>query len=235
MLRAGLPDRLQPDLRPPRALHTAERQDGSLALWLEDLGPPASWTVERIADVARLLGRAQARIARDKLPADLPRGFLCAYLKPRRLHLAEPFASRRTAILDQLDNAPQTLCHFDLHPANVFPSDETTVVIDWAYTGAGPLGSDAGVLASDAIVDEVVAPHETERLVEAVWEAYRGGLDDDDLAAVAERVYAVGTALRYSWLTAWLAGTYGPAMAETRRHSVEAGHGAFLERALAFL
>ncbi|HEY2353914.1 MAG TPA: phosphotransferase [Gaiellaceae bacterium] len=235
VLRDGVADRFEPELHPPRLLHTAERPDGALALWLEDLGPPASWTVEGIADVARRLGRAQARIAKDGLPADLARGFLRAYLEPRQVHLAEPIASLRTVILDQLDSAPHTLCHFDLHPANVFPSEERTVVIDWAYTGAGPLGSDAGVLASDAIADEIVPAHEAERLVSAVWEAYRDGLDDDELATAAERVYAVGTAVRYSWLPAWLAGTYGPPIAETRRASVVAAHGAFLERALAFL
>jgi hypothetical protein len=235
VLRDGVADRLRPELCPPRLLHTAERPDGSLAVWLEDLGAPATWSVERIAGVARRLGRAQARITHDELPADLPRGFLRAYLEPRRLHLAEPFASLGTAILDRLDSAPQTLCHFDLHPSNVFPAEDETVVIDWAYAGAGPLGSDAGVLASDAIADEIIAPHEAGRLVDGVWAAYRDGLGDDDLAAAAEWVYAVGTAVRYSWFPAWLAGTYGPPIAEARRAAVEAAHGAFLERALAFL
>jgi hypothetical protein len=235
VLRDGVADAFQPELRPPRLLHTAERRDGSLALWLEDCGPPATWTIERIAGVAHLLGRAQARIARGDLPPDLPRDFLRAYLEPRRLHLAEPFASLRTTIFDRLASAPQTLCHFDLHPANVFPADDETVVIDWAYTGIGPLGSDAGVLAFDAIVDEIVPSHEAERLAEAVWEAYRDGLGDDKLAAAAEQVYAIATAVRYSWLPAWLAGTYGPPVPETRRAAVAAGHAAFRERALAFL
>ena len=91
------------------------------------------------------------------------------------------------------------------------------------------------MLASDAIADEVIAPHDAGQLVDAVWEAYRDGLGDDDLAAAAEQVYAVGTALRYSWLQAWLEGTYGPQMTETRRPFVAAARGAFLERALTFL
>jgi hypothetical protein len=235
VLEDGVAAHFEPDLRPPHLLHTAEREDGSLALWLEDLGPPAPWTLERIAEVARLLGTAQSRLAKERPPRELPSGFLRAYLEPRTTHLVEPFASAREEILDGLEKAPQTLCHFDLHPANVFPGADGTAVIDWAYCGLGPLGNDAGVLASDAIADEVIAPEEADQLVEAVWDAYRGGLDDDSLATAAAWVYAVGTALRYSWLPAWLAGTYGPQMQETRRPFVAAAHDAFLERALTFL
>jgi hypothetical protein len=65
----------------------------------------------------------------------------------------------------------------------------------------------------------------------AVWDAYRDGLGDDELAASAACVYALGTALRYSWLPAWLAGTYGPEVAEARRPYVAAAHAVFFERA----
>lgn len=228
-------ERLQPELRPPRLLHSAERQDGSLALWLEDLGPPASWTVERIAEFAGLLGTVQARIAREGPPSGVPRGFLRAYLEPRRQHLAEPFAARCDEILDALETAPQTLCHFDLHPANIFTGAAGTAVIDWAYCGLGPLGSDPGILASDAIADEMIVPDEAAQLAEAVWAAYRDGLADDELATSAERVYALSTALRYSWLPAWLAGTYGPQMAEARRPYVAAAHAVFFGRAMHYL
>lgn len=235
VLEGGLVDRFQPELRPARLLHAADREDGSLALWLEDLGPPATWTIDGIAAVAGLLGVAQARLARSGVPAELPRGFLRAYLEPRVEHLSAPFAARREEILRLLDEAPQTICHFDLHPANLFPLAQGTAVIDWAYCGIGALGSDAGVLASDAIVDEVVAADQAEALVEAVWNAYAEGLGDVELRAQAAMSYALGTALRYSWLPAWAAGAYGPQPAQTRRPSVAAAHSAFLGRARGFL
>jgi hypothetical protein len=161
-LEDGLLDVLRPELRPPTLLHAADRPDGSLALWLEDLGAPAKWTIEALARVAGLLGVAQRR-AVNKQPGVLPRGFLRAYLELRIPHLAEPFASQRERILSRLDALPQTLSHFDFHPANIFRADRTTAVIDWAYCGCGPVGADAGVLAADALADEVVPHHQARR------------------------------------------------------------------------
>jgi hypothetical protein len=226
----GIPDLFEPELRAPRLLHVGERTDGSVALWLEDLGRPASWTVEAVADVARLLGAAQGRLSRD-LPNGLPSGFLRAYLEPRLDHLAEPFAGNREAILLRLDQISQTICHFDLHPANVFPGRGGMAVIDWAYCGLGPIGADAGVLASDALADEIIKASEAAALVAAVWAAYSDGLADERLSEEAAEVYALGTALRYAWLPAWVNGEYGPEPSESRRLGAAAAHEAFLELA----
>jgi hypothetical protein len=234
VLRDHMLDAMRPELRPPDLLHTAGRPDGSVALWLEDLGSPATWTIEALADVARLMGVAQRRVL-DELPQALPNGFLGAYLEPRASHLAEPFASRRVEILRRLDAAPQTLCHFDFHPANVFLVGSETIVIDWAYCGSGPIGADAGVLASDALADGVVPPEQGAPLVEAIWRAYREGLADDKLARDAAEVYALGTALRYAWLPAWAAGQYGPPPNERRCQGATAAHLAFAHLASGYL
>jgi len=234
VLRDGLVDVLRPDLRPPALLLAADRPDGSLALWLEDLGPAAAWTIEALARAARLLGVAQGR-AVAHLPTALPRGFLRAYLEPRVPHLAEPFASLRETILARLDAAPQTISHFDFHPANIFPANGATAVIDWAYCGCGPIGADAGVLASDALVGEVIPPEQAARLVNAIWEAYRDGLGDEALAGAAAEVYALGTAMRYAWLPAWLAGEYGPKPDERRSRGAAAAHATFAEHATEYL
>jgi hypothetical protein len=234
VLRDDLLGVFRPELRPPRLLHAADRPDGSLALWLEDLGPPAVWTMEALARVARLLGMAQRR-AVAQLPAALPRGFLRAYLEPRIPHLAEPFASQQEKILSRLDALPQTLCHFDFHPANIFPAGATTAVIDWAYCGCGPVGADAGVLASDALVDELVPPDQAPLLVKTIWEAYRDGLADAALARAAAEAYALGTALRYAWFPAWVAGAYGPQPDERRSRGVVAANATFAERATDYL
>jgi len=236
VLQTGIVKRLEPELRPPRLLHHADREDGSLALWLEDLDQPAVWTVERIAEVAHRLGLAQVRVMREGRSSGLATGFLRAYLKPRRRHLAPPFGERCDELLSMLDTSAQTICHFDLHPANVFPRSGETAVIDWAYCGLGPLGTDPGVLASDAIADGLIAPEEAEALVDAVWDAYRAGLGDEYLVNhQADRVYSVGTALRYSWLRAWLRGRYGPEVPAGREPFLKAAHDVFRLRAMRFL
>jgi len=234
VLQGDLVDVLRPEIRPPALLHAADRPDGSLALWLEDLGQPAAWTLDALAHVAQLLGVAQRR-AVAQLPKGLPRGFLRAYLEPRIPHLAEPFASLRATILARLDAAPQTLSHFDFHPANIFPTNDAAAVIDWAYCGSGPIGADAGVLASDALADELLPPEQAPLLVNAIWEAYRDGLADEALAGTAAEVYALGTAMRYAWLPAWLAGEYGPKPDERRSRAVAAAHAAFAELAAGYL
>ena len=234
VLRDDLVEVLRPELRPPTLLHTADRPDGSLALWLEDLGQPAAWTIEALTRVARLLGVAQRR-AVAHLPTALPRGFLRTYLEPRVPHLAEPFASLREMILARLDAVPQTLSHFDFHPANIFPANGATAVIDWAYCGCGPIGTDAGVLASDALVGELVPPEQAALLVNAIWEAYRDGLADEALAGAAAEVYALGTAMRYAWLPAWLAGEFGPKPDQRRSRGAVAAHATFAERATEYL
>ena len=234
VLQGELVDVLQPELRPPALLHAADRPDGSLALWVEDLGQPAAWTLDALARVARLLGVAQRR-AVAQLPTGLPRGFLRAYLEPRIPHLAEPFASLRETILARLDAVPQTLSHFDFHPANIFPANGTTAVIDWAYCGSGPIGADAGVLASDALADELVPPEQAPLLVDAIWEAYSDGLADEGVADAAAEVYALSTAMRYAWFPAWLAGEYGPKPDERRSGGVVAAHATFAERAADYL
>jgi hypothetical protein len=230
----GILDRFLPELRPPRLLHIGERADGSVSLWLEDLGQPPSWTVESIANVARRLGTAQARLSRD-LPQELPSGFLPAYLEPRLDHLAEPLARSREQILRRLETMTQTVCHFDLHPANVFPLRHGMAIIDWAYCGLGPIGTDAGVLASDALADEIIEASQAEALVTSVWDAYEGGLADVHLAEEAAEAYALGTALRYAWLPAWVSGEYGPQPSESRRRGATAAHEAFVNLATRLL
>ena len=69
----------------------------------------------------------------------------------------------------------------------------------------------------------------------AIWEAYRDGLADEALAGVAAEVYALGTAMRYAWLPAWLAGGYGPKPDERRSRGVVAAHATFAERAADYI
>ncbi|HEX8802728.1 MAG TPA: hypothetical protein VF743_01005 [Acidimicrobiales bacterium] len=148
--RSGLLDSLGGGLRAPACHLVADRPDGSVALWLEDVaGAPApTWPLDRYRTAARHLGAAQGAFAAGRpLPDDpwLSRGWLRAYLRQRDHDLAllgdaaawrHPEVARwlpgvdpaevaavradQGRFLDALEAVPRTVAHLDLHPANLF-------------------------------------------------------------------------------------------------------------------
>jgi len=211
---SGLLDSLGRCLRAPRCRHCAARADGTVALWLEDAGAHPAWTLERMERIARDLGRMQGRMAADLPDAPwLSRGWLRAYLELRARWIDDyrdgPFAAEvhriwalREPILARVDAAPQTFCHFDFYPANIFGEDET-VVIDWAYCGLGALGLDAGNLVPDAIFDGFVPVAGAVAHRDAVWRGYLAGLADERFSVDADALryeFLAATALKYTWI-----------------------------------
>jgi len=194
---SGLLERLV-GLRTPRCRGVFERPDGSVAIWLEDVPEAPPWTPDALGLVAERLGRAHAACSAD--PPTEPwfsRGWLRAYLGLRQIDDPEP-----EAVLARLDELPQTLCHFDLHPANVLGADRS-VVIDWAYCGLGAIGLDPGVLVVDGIADESLAPEVADAAADEVWRGYLSGLRAGGWTGREEDArwaYLRGTALRLSWM-----------------------------------
>jgi hypothetical protein len=202
------------DVKAPRCRLCRERDDGTVALWLDDAGAHPDWTVDRFRRIAADLGRMQGRAA-AQLPSEpwLSRGWLRAYLDLRARWIEDyrdgPYAdevaalwTRREQILARVDAAPQTLCHFDFYPANVFGADET-VVIDWAYCGLGALGSDPGNLVPDAIFDGFVALEHATAVRDAVWDGYLEGLTGTGLQVDVDEVryvFLAATALKFAWI-----------------------------------
>jgi hypothetical protein len=195
------------DVRGPQLRHLAERPDGSVALWLEDISASVSWDAERLAEVVQ-------RIAGAKDPPDGPwlsRGWFRSYITRRASLLATGgaagaiLAADADDVLDHLDRAPQVFCHFDLHPGNV-RGVAGDVVIDWAYCGIGAAGLDAGVLALDALFDGVVPVQEGRAVLAAVWGGYAAGLRDRGLPLEEVHwAFLAGAALRLSWIPGFLA------------------------------
>lgn len=146
--------------------------------------PAARWPLERYGVAARHLGRAQGEFLGQRLLPDEPwlsHDWLRAYLplrdgdlellddtvewsKPRvadflAIELAEPLRRMRAdrdVFLAAMDRLPRTICHLDLHPANLFSVGDQTVLVDWAFVGVGALGEDAGNLVPDAVLDFLV-------------------------------------------------------------------------------
>jgi hypothetical protein len=231
---SGMLGSLTGGVRAPTCLLAASRGDGSVALWLEDLhGTPATrWSLERYEIASRHLGQTQGAFLADRpLPDDtwLSRNWLRAYLRQRdgdRHLLADAttwehpllapwfpsppieglqaMRDDQPRLLDALDQLPRTLCHLDLHPANLFADgDESTAAIDWAFVGIGAIGEDAGNLVPDAVLDFHVDAARIDDLYDAVVIGYDAGLRDTgwngDISLVRLGMAAT-IAAKYAWI-----------------------------------
>jgi hypothetical protein len=230
---SGLLDDLRGGVRAPRCLLVHARDDGRVALWLEDIGSRAAvdWPLEEYAIAARRLGHAQGTFVREGVPTDdwLSQHWLRQYLDQRAdllralvdddtwrgQRVAEVFdrdtVARARALhdqvahhLDALDRTARTLCHFDLHPKNLFDDGANTTVIDWAFVGRGSIGDDPATLIADAVFDFHVAPDDVDALHALVVDGYANGLADAGCSDLSrddvERAVAHTTAARYVWI-----------------------------------
>ena len=202
-------------------------------MWLEEVGGirGQDWNLHHYRRAARHLGQAQGEFAAGReLPPYpwLSRDWLRAYLRQRdgdrslvdepavwelprvrnslASSLAEPLRDMRAGqerFLAALDRLPRTLCHLDLHPANLFAVGGETVVIDWSFVGIGALGEDAGNLVPDAVLDFHVAPEHLDELFETVCTGYAEGLADAGWRGSPELVrlgMTAAMAAKYAWI-----------------------------------
>ncbi|GAA2308513.1 hypothetical protein GCM10009853_077440 [Glycomyces scopariae] len=206
----------------PALMAAGERPDGSLELWLEKVeGTPGTGLgVDDLAEFARRLGAAQGRPHREE--AWHSRRFLRSYAGRRDFGDVDwdhPAAAahwpadlrtglramweRRTDLFALAEAAPQTLCHLDVWPMNLYRRpDGDFALFDWAFTGTGAIGEDLANLIPDAFLDghqdvALLADAET-----ALTGAYLQGLAEAghrDEAGVRKAVAAAGAA-KYCWL-----------------------------------
>ena len=118
----------------------------------------------------------------------------------------------RDVLLDRLERGQYTLCHHDAWRGNLFAPalenpDQRLILIDWAYLGHGPLGTDAADLLPPSFslfradTDDLVA------LEKAIFSGYLAGLRDAGWqrdAAEVRFVYTAFAALKYGCLQFWL-------------------------------
>ena len=195
-------------IRAPALLAAFERPLGiALWLEGVDELPGANWTAVDFEPAAYRFGAAQGPYLRGaRAFGEFPwsRKFLPTYLDswsdigwatihddelwahPIIRELVSPALRRRLVQLCETRHElvrwsgllPQTICHHDIWPNNVFAGPEHTTVIDWAFAGFGQIGADVGNLITDCCGDLL---HPTELLPEfdaSTTTGYVDGLRD---------------------------------------------------------
>ena len=193
----------------PRRLGAGEDDGDSAWVAMEDLSRHDNrpWPLSRFRLVARCLGLFQAPYLIGRpLPTDpwLSRGWLRGYTdcSEPMVHqlptlITHPLVRRmisesmaedlvrlwrdRNVVFDALAALPQTLCHHDLFPRNVFvrPSvqgGDQCVTIDWAYCGYGAIGEDLAGLVGTSLIWFEAAGDQAQALEAACLEGYVDGL-----------------------------------------------------------
>jgi hypothetical protein len=164
---------------------------------------PASGKAESAEVAARRLGawQAAAPVPDTKLPDavwlardQLRQRVAASDLDWRRVSADPRLAAiwaRRAELLGELDRVPRVLVHGDFSAGNLIAADErTTVVLDWATLGTGPVGADLASLALSTGEDPLPA--------------YLAGLDGRFAAADAELGYRATLALTGASRVHWM-------------------------------
>jgi hypothetical protein len=212
----------------PALLEANTRADGTVELWLQDVGAAAGfdWEVPRIARFAHELGVGQARwVGRVPETAWLSRRWLAQYLTegpirtvrvrdadwnhPRvavwpaevRLQLRRLWADR-DQLLAAAESVERTLCHLDVWPANLVDDGGVSVLLDWSFTGEGALGEDVANLIVDSCTDGLMDAALLPEIAETAADGYINGLRDGGWLGpedcVRSAIAACGAA-KYSW------------------------------------
>ncbi|MFJ5995311.1 aminoglycoside phosphotransferase [Streptomyces sp. NPDC092370] len=190
-------------IRAPRLLECAERPNGDVALWLEDVpGEPATaWSLTRHVDHAHRLGAAQGAVGAGEDTPWLSQGFLREHTSGKTTGEAllddeawqHPLVRRhfppglredmvrlhhdREWFLTVMESLPRALSHLDQRPANLRSDGPgTSVLFDWAFSGDGALGEDLGHYLPDCVVDRFVPAADLPGLAKAAYDAYVHGL-----------------------------------------------------------
>ncbi|GAA3466028.1 hypothetical protein GCM10018965_005800 [Nonomuraea roseola] len=212
-------------LRAPELVAMVERDDGDVALYLEDAGGERL-TFERHAVMARQLGRAQGGSLAPDRPW-LSRSFLREYVESKDVpyELLDDEAAWRHPLVGEhfppglraelvrlhrdrewflrlMESLPRALCHLDVWPNNLLARGPETVLLDWAFTGDGALGEDIGNHVPDSVFDLFVPAAELPALDRAVFGAYVRGLREAGWSGDERlvRLAVCASAVKYDWL-----------------------------------
>jgi hypothetical protein len=113
----------------------------------------------------------------------------------------------RERLMAALERVPRTLCHQDYWRRNLFAVGEETVAVDWAFTGTGPLGAEAGTLVCASLAFGELDGDAARDVEGEVYRAYVAGLRETGWEGDERLVrlgYAAKTAVQWGTCPTWL-------------------------------
>jgi len=203
--RSDLADRLPEGLAMPRALHVADLDELSAAVWLEDVSAPAAeWDLDRYRRAAFLMGRLAAspevaplaalrdvewslgsytygRLAVDVVPMlmgdEVWQHPLCSAFDDALRHRMREAAGRAVELAAEGDALPRLTSHGDACPNNLLagPGD-VLMMIDFGFWGEAPVGFDLQTLLVGDVQIGRRAASTLAEVDEAIIPAYVDGL-----------------------------------------------------------
>ena len=266
--QSGLLADLPAGLSAPRCFGVTEQPGGDSWLWLEEITDAATgrWPPERFAVVARQLGTFSAAYLTGRaLPADpwLSRDWfrskvaeaepVIARLPAVREHpLLRPALpgdavdrvlrvwEERAAFFAALDRLPQTFCHLDAFPRNLFVRPHgrgavQLIAIDWEFAGVSALGAEVAPLVGGSLLFDELDVAIADEIETAIVASYLAGLraagwqGDEALVRLG---YAAALVLHYVFLLleVVVVGTENEEFRQFVEHMQQRAYGAELER-----
>ena len=270
--QSGLLADLPGGLAAPRCFGVTEQSGGGGWLWLEEITDAATgrWPRERFRAVARQLGVfGAAYVTGWPVPAYpwLSRGWFRSFVDwasniaelPSLLdhpHLRPAVSgatgarilqlwNERDAFLHALDRLPQTFCHLDINPRNLFVrngdnGDMQSIAIDWEYVGMSALGAELASLVGGSLFFDLADLDTADDLEAAVFASYLEGLTETGWRGDPQEVrlgYTIAQTLHILFLQVWVLveGTRNEGLRQFAEQLLERPYTAVLERTVVFL
>jgi hypothetical protein len=174
-------------------------------LWMSEIedDEPEQWSVHRLGLTAYHLGQFNARFPETRAEAAWPgmsrqwlRHWHESAVRPEyeqyRTSILEPAAAtaittetlgeieriwRETNILlAKMESLPQCFCHLDAFRRNLFAVGQTTIAIDWAFSGLGAYGEDLAGLVFPTVALDGVKRSDVAAFEEVAFSEYLRGL-----------------------------------------------------------
>jgi thiamine kinase-like enzyme len=116
---------------------------------------------------------------------------------------------RLCAVLDQL---PQTFCHLDLNPRNLFVrplgnGEIESVAIDWEFAGVSALGAELATLVGGSLVFDLADLEGARELEAGVFTSYLAGLQETGWSGNQRHVwlgYTIAMGLHIIFVMVWV-------------------------------